>query len=207
MTRHFIMRHGETIYNLTRRLQSNTIHTPLTRLGCDQATRMGEALLEVLGPRPDAQIHVSDTGRALQTLSLIAEVIGTDWFAAQQSADLREIDMGSWCLRSYDELEAEVGPVRLPDHLLRPAPDGEDYPAITARLSRWLAGPGSAPGDHVVVMHGISSRVLRGIMAGYPVHPELGVPIAPSLVQGSIALVEQGGEAVLFGSTVGTQHA
>ncbi len=206
-TRHFIMRHGETVFNHALRLQSNTIHTPLTRLGCDQATHMGEALRAPGALGPDPHVHVSDTGRALQTLALIAEGIGIDWFAAQQTPDLREIDMGSWCLRGYVEVEAEVGPIRLPDHLLRPAPDGEDYPAIAARLHRWLAGPGAAPGDHLVVMHGISSRVLRGIMAGYPVHPDLGVPIAPSLVQGSIALVEGGQERVLFGSTAGTEHA
>ncbi len=206
-SRHFIMRHGETVYNLARVLQSNTIHTPLTRLGCDQATRMGEALRGTLGAHPVAHVHVSDTGRALQTLALIAEVVGIDWFAAQRSADLREIDMGSWCMRGYDAVEAEVGPIRLPDHLLRPAPDGEDYPAIAARLSRWLAGPGAAPGTHIVVMHGISSRVLRGIMGGYPVHADAGVPIAPSLVQGSIALIEQGKERVLYGSEQGTEHA
>lgn len=206
-TRHFIMRHGETVFNAAHVLQSNTIHTPLTRLGCDQATRMGEALAGPEGPRAGMHVHVSDTGRALQTLALIAEVIGIDWFGAQQTPDLREIDMGSWCMRSYAAVEAEFGPVRLPDHLLRPAPDGEDYPAIAARLNRWLAGPGSAPGDHLVVMHGISSRVLRGIMAGYPVHPDLGVPIAPSLVQGSIALIEAGRERVLYGSTQGIEHA
>jgi probable phosphoglycerate mutase len=207
MIRYFIMRHGETVYNRHRILQSNTIHTPLTRLGCDQATRMGEALLAALGRSPDARVHVSDTGRALQTLELIAEVVGLDWFAAQRSADLREIDMGSWCLRSYDAVEAEVGPIRLPDHLLRPAPDGEDYPAIVARLSRWLAGPGSLPGGHIVVMHGISSRVLRGILTGAPILPDIGAPVGPSLVQGSIALIENGIETLLHGSEQGTEHA
>jgi probable phosphoglycerate mutase len=206
-TRHFIMRHGETVYNLARVLQSNTIHTPLTRLGCDQATAMGEALRQALGPAPRVHVHVSDTGRALQTLALIGEVVGIDWFTAQRSADLREIEMGSWCLRSYDAVEAEVGPIRLPDHLLRPAPDGEDYRAIAARLSRWLAGPGALPGDHIVVMHGISSRVLRGMMGGFAVHPDLGVAIAPSLVQGSIALIEDGRESLLYGSRQGTEHA
>jgi probable phosphoglycerate mutase len=168
---------------------------------------MGKALCTALGPGPAAHIHVSETGRALQTLALIAEELAIDWFAGQRTADLREIEMGSWCLRGYDEVEAEVGPIRLPDHLLRPAPDGEDYRAVAARLQRWLAGPGASPGDHIVVMHGISSRVLRGMMAGYPVHRGLGVPIAPSLIQGSIALVEQGRETVLFGSEQGTEHA
>lgn len=209
--RFFIMRHGETVYNAARRLQANHIHTPLTRLGFDQALAMGEALRGALGHTPAVTLHISETGRALQTAAMIAEAVGIDWFAARRSDDLKEIDMGSWCGRLYKDVEAELGPIVLADHLLRPAPDGEDYPMIAARLTRWLEDVGGMtgdhPGDHVVVMHGISSRVLRGIMAGYPVHPDLGVPIAPSLVQGSIALLEEGRETVIFGAERGTEHA
>lgn len=205
--RYFIMRHGETVFNATRRLQANNIHTPLTRQGFEQAVAMGCALRAELGERPSVTLHVSDTGRALQTAALIAEELGVDWFAARRTMDLKEIDMGSWCGRSYNDVEDEVGPIVVEDHLLRPAPDGEDYRMIAARLGRWLAEQGDAGGDHIVVMHGISSRVLRGMMAGYAVHPEHGAPIAPSLVQGSIALVEGGAERTLFGSARGTEHA
>jgi broad specificity phosphatase PhoE len=205
--RFFIMRHGETVYNAARRLQANHIHTPLSRLGVEQALAMGVALRGVLGDRPAVTLHVSETGRALQTMAMIADVLGLDWFAARRTHDLKEIDMGSWCGRLYDDVEAEIGPIVIADHLLRPAPDGEDYPMIAARLAGWLAEVGDAPGDHIVVMHGISSRVLRGMMAGYPVHPDLGAPIAPSLVQGSIALLENGCETVLFGSERGSEHA
>lgn len=205
--RFFIMRHGETVYNAARRLQANHIHTPLTRLGTEQALAMGAALRAALGPSPAATLHVSETGRALQTAALIAQELGLDWFVARRTHHLKEIDMGAWCGRLYDDVEAEVGPIVIADHLLRPAPQGEDYPMIAARLTKWLAEVGDAPGDHIVVMHGISSRVLRGMMAGYPVHPELGAPIAPSLVQGSIALVEHGRETVLFGSERGNEHA
>ena len=205
--RFFIMRHGETVYNAARRLQANHIHTPLTRLGFEQALAMGEALKSTLGEAPAVTLHISETGRALQTAAMVAAGLGLDWFAARRTDDLKEIDMGSWCGRLYDDVEAEVGPIVMADHLLRPAPEGEDYPMIAARLTRWLEEASTMPGDHVVVMHGISSRVLRGIMAGYPVHPELGVPIAPSLVQGSIALVVDGRETVLFGSERGTEHA
>ena len=205
--RFFIMRHGETVYNAARRLQANNIHTPLTRLGAEQALAMGVALRRTLGERPAVSLHVSETGRALQTMAMITDILGLDWFAAQRTDDLKEIDMGAWCGRLYDDVEAEIGPIVLADHLLRPAPDGEDYPMIAARLTRWLGEVGNQPGDHVVVMHGISSRVLRGIMAGYPIRPDLGVPIAPSLVQGSIALIVDGKETVLFGSERGTEHA
>lgn len=205
--RYFIMRHGETVFNATRRLQANSIHTPLTRQGFEQAVAMGIALRAELGERPQVTLHISDTGRALQTASLIAEELGIDWFASRRTMDLKEIDMGSWCGRSYDEVEGEVGPIVIEDHLLRPAPDGEDYPMIAARLNRWLNELGDPGGDHIVVMHGISSRVLRGIMGGYPVHPVHGAPIAPSLVQGSISLIEGGAEHTLFGSSRGIEHA
>ncbi|MFM9934594.1 MAG: histidine phosphatase family protein [Novosphingobium sp.] len=205
--RFFIMRHGETVYNAARRLQANHIHTPLTRLGFEQALAMGGALKAALGETPDVTLHVSETGRALQTAAMVAQGLGIDWFAARRTDDLKEIDMGSWCGRLYDDVEAEIGPIVLADHLLRPAPDGEDYPMIAARLSRWLGEVAGMPGDHIVVMHGISSRVLRGMMAGCPVHPDLGVPIAPSLVQGSIALMVDGRETVLFGAERGTEHA
>jgi probable phosphoglycerate mutase len=201
------MRHGETVYNAARRLQANDIHTPLTRLGCEQAAAMGEALRGALGNKPDVTLHISETGRALQTAALIAQELGIDWFGALRTHDLKEIDMGSWCGRTYDEVEAELGPIVTADHLLRPAPDGEDYPAIAARLNNWLANVVHDGRDHLVVMHGISSRVLRGIMAGYPVHPEHGVPIAPSLVQGSVALIEDGAESVFLGASRGTEHA
>lgn len=206
-TRHFIMRHGETVYNRARVLQSNTIHTPLTTLGCEQARAMGRALAKALAGSSRVQVHVSDAGRAQQTWALIADELGHDWFDAHVTPDLREIDMGSWCGRSYDAVEAEVGPIRLPGHLLQPAPDGEDYRAIAARLQRWREGPGAAAGDHVVVMHGISSRVLRGMMTGLPAHPVFGVGIAPSLVQGSIALIEGARETLAWGSAQGTEHA
>jgi probable phosphoglycerate mutase len=203
--RFFIMRHGETVYNAAHRLQANHIHTPLTSLGFRQAMAMGEALKGAL--RPGAVLHVSETGRALQTAALVAEGAGLDWFAARRDLALVEIDMGSWCQRTYAEVEAEHGAIRLDDHLLRPAPDGEDYAAIEARLRRWLGSVEGEGGDHVVVMHGISSRVLRGIMAGHPVHGEHGAPIAPSLVQGSISLIEEGRETLFLGSQQGVRHA
>lgn len=205
--RFYIMRHGETVFNAAARLQSNSMHTPLTRQGFEQAVAMGCALRRELGERPQVTLHISDTGRALQTAALIAEELWIDWFAGRRTMDLKEIDMGSWCGRSYSDVEDEVGPIVVEDHLLRPAPDGEDYRMIAARLNHWLDDLGDPGGDHIVVMHGISSRVLRGIMADYPVHPVHGAPIAPSLVQGSIALVEGGTERTLFGATRGIEHA
>lgn len=206
-SRFFIMRHGETVFNASRRLQSNTMHTPLTRTGTEQAAHMGRVLREELGTNPPVTVHISETGRALQTAALICDELEIDWFDAHRSPHLVEIDMGSWCGRSYAEVTAENGPIVLDEHLLRPAPDGEDYPAIAARLSKWIDAAKDIPGDHIVVMHGISSRVLRGMMTGLPPHPEHGAPIAKSLKQGSIAEIHKGTERVLYGAETGAEHA
>jgi probable phosphoglycerate mutase len=205
--RFYVLRHGETVFNAARRLQSNAMHTPLTRQGFEQAVMMGQALRGELGERPAVRLHISDTGRALQTASLIAEELGIDWFAANRTPDLFEIDMGSWVGRGYDDVEAEHGPITLADHLLRPAPDGEDYPAIAARLQRWIDTVSDSDETHIVVMHGISSRMLRGLLVGAPPHPDHGTPFASSLRQGSIARIENGQETVFFGSARGVEHA
>ena len=206
-TRFYIMRHGETVFNAARRLQGEEAHTPLTGAGVAQALEMGARLRTALGHAPRVTLHVSDTGRALQTLALVVDRLGLDWFAAKRDARLREIGMGAWGGRLYDEVQGEVGPIVDADHLLTPAPDGEDYPAIAAQLTSWLHDREHESGDHLVVMHGISSRVLRGVMSGLAPHARYGAPIAPGLTQGSITLVENGVDGLLYGAEVGAMHA
>jgi probable phosphoglycerate mutase len=193
--RDFIARHGETVFNAARRLQGDHPHTPLTRAGFAQADEMGRALRALLGPKPALKLWASPTGRALQTLAVIAEHLELDWHGAQTDARLVEIGMGSWGGRYYADVVAEVGPVIDPvTHALKVAPDGERYGAIAERVGGWLRDTDGDGGDRLVVMHGISSRVLRGVMRGLPVDPALGSPLAPGLPQGSVALIEGGRE-------------
>lgn len=193
--RDFIARHGETVFNAARRLQGELLHTPLTRAGFAQADEMGRALRVLLGARPKLALWASPTGRALQTLAVIAEHLELDWHGARTDARLREIGVGSWDGRYYADVVAEVGPVMVDGHL-RPAPDGETYPEIAARVSGWLADTDDDPGDRLVVMHGVSSRVLRGVMTGADGHPDLGAPIAAGLPQGSVVQIVNGIETV-----------
>ena len=195
--RDFIARHGETVFNAARRLQGDHAHTPLTRAGFAQADEMGRALRSLLGPSPKLTLWASPTGRALQTLAVIAEHLRLDWHAARTDARLIEIGMGSWGGRYYADVMAEVGPVIDPvTHALKIAPDGERYDAIAERVGGWLRDTDDDEGDRLAVMHGISSRVLRGVMCGLPVDPALGSPLAPHLPQGSVALIEHGRETV-----------
>lgn len=194
--RDFIARHGETVFNAARRLQGDHLHTPLTRAGFAQADAMGAALAALLGTRPALTLWASNTGRALQTLAVIAEHLELDWHDARHDPRLTEIDTGSWGGRYYADLLAGPLPVVAPTGLLHPAPDGETYPQIAARVSAWLAETDDDPGDRLILMHGISSRVLRGVMTGAAPHPDFGAPIAPGLPQGSVVMIESGVETI-----------
>ena len=201
--RDFIARHGETVFNAARRMQGDAPHTPLTRAGFAQADEMARALRAALGARPALTLWASPTGRALQTLAIVAEHLELDWHGARTDHRLTEIDMGSWGGRYYADLAAEVGTVVRAGGLLACAPDGETYDRIAARVTGWLADTDDDAGDRLVIMHGISSRVLRGVMTGAPVDA-CGAPVLPGNPQGTVTMIERGRETVVH---LGTGHA
>ena len=195
--RDYIARHGETVFNAAGRLQGDAPHTPLTRAGFTQADEMGRALRAELGAKPALTLWASPTGRALQTLAVIAEHLELDWHDTRTDDRLVEIGMGSWGGRYYAEVIADVGPVVDPVFgLLIPAPDGELYHQIAERVSGWLSDTDQDPGDRLVIMHGISSRVLRGVMTGQEEIARYGAPVAADLPQGSVVMIKGGTETV-----------
>ena len=196
--RDFIARHGETVYNIAQRMQGDHPHTPLTRTGFAQADAMGAALRELLGAKPKLTLWASSAGRALQTLAIIAEHLELDWHGARRDDRLVEIGMGEWSGRYYRELTgADADFLDVEARLYRrPAPGGEWYDAIAARVGAWASDTDDDPGDRLVIMHGMSSRVLRGVLTGIDVAPQFDAPVAPDLPQGSIALIEGGRETI-----------
>ncbi|MGZ8286243.1 MAG: histidine phosphatase family protein [Allosphingosinicella sp.] len=199
MARWFIARHGETVFNAARRMQGETVHTPLTRAGFAHAGDIGKALLGALGPAPELSLWASPTGRALQTLAIAAEHLRLDWHEARTDERLSEMDMGDWGGRFYAEIaRAHGGFVDRRTGLFscRP-PGGEWFDDIALRLRAWIAETAVEKSDRLIVMHGISSRVLRGILAGAPDRPGCGAPVAAPLPQGSVVCVEDGTETVV----------
>lgn len=197
-SRLYIARHGETVFNAAARLQGDHAHTPLTRAGFEQADEMGAVLAHRLGPKPDLDLWASDTGRALQTLAIVAEHLGLDWHDARHEPRLSEIGMGSWGGRYYADVTAEHGPiVDRETRLLKPAPDGENYAAIAARVGAWYDEHGGDGRDKLVIAHGISSRVLRGVLLNLDPIPGYDAPVAPGLPQGSVVMIENGKEQLI----------
>jgi len=194
--RDFIARHGETVFNAARRLQGGQDHTPLTRAGFAQADAMGRGLRAFLGAKPTLTLWSSSMGRALQTLAIVVEHLELDWHSARADDRLIEIGMGAWGGRYYADVVADFGEVLDARGLLRCAPDGETYPQIATRVSDWLAETADDPGDRLVIMHGISSRVLRGVMTGAPID-ECGAPVLDGHPQGTVTMIERGIETVV----------
>jgi len=199
MSRCFIARHGETVFNAAHRIQGEVEHTPLTRAGFAQAEAIGDALLAELGPAPELALWASPTGRALQTLAVAAEQVGVDWHAARTDARLSEMAMGAWNGRYYAEIaETHGGFVdrRAGLFTCRP-PGGEWYDDIARRLRTWLEDTVDEGGDRLIVMHGISSRVLRGLLTGASDRAGCGAPVAAPLPQGSVVCIEDGKERIV----------
>jgi glucosyl-3-phosphoglycerate phosphatase len=190
--RFFIARHGETVFNAAARMQGDVLHTPLTRQGFAQADEMGALLRLRLGPGPKLDLWASPAGRALQTLAVIAEHLELDWHCARTDARLREIDIGAWSGRFYEELAAEAGALIDPTTGLftdRP-PGGEIYDEVALRLNSWLDDTAGETADRLIVMHGMSSRVLRGLLTGTG-------RIAANVPQGSLVEIAAGVETRL----------
>ena len=193
----FIARHGETIFNLAGRIQGEHVHTPLTRAGFAQADAMGRALALHLAPDiPTLDLIASDTDRALQTLSVVAEHVGADWHQARSDTRLREIDMGEWGGVMYRDLEGKLEIDHEERLFVTVAPGGEDYRDIARRLEHWLDEQNFTR-DAVLISHGMTSRVLRGLLVGAEAHPRFGAPIAEGLPQGSIVEICDGREEII----------
>ena len=196
--RTLILRHGETVFNAAGRLQGGTAHTPLTRRGFAQADAIGVALSRRLGDRPPLTVWTSDAGRARQSWAIVAEHLGLGWFDARVDARLAEIDVGDWGGRTYAGLREEgTGFDPATGWFGQAAPGGEGLPDVAARLADWVADARGDPGDRLVVMHGMSSRVLRGLLIGEGAVTADGVAVAPALPQGSVVAVDGGVETLL----------
>ena len=197
--RTYIARHGETVFNAARRMQGDQLDTPLTRTGFAQADAMGASLARRLGLQPALELWSSPSGRALQTLAIIAEHLGADWHGASHDRRLQEIDVGEWAGRSYADIMADQGDILDPHEALfsvRP-PGGEWYDDIAVRLRKWIDDTAHLAGDRLVIMHGMSSRVLRGILLGLPIDPLWRAPIAPSLPKGTMVMIDKGVEEIV----------
>lgn len=155
MTELYLVRHGETDWNVARRIQGVT-DIPLNARGREQARECGR----LLARRTFDAIYCSPLSRAVETARLIAGIVGLDEPTAL--TELVERDYGAAEGLSWSEIERRFPEgVRVPGRESREAVALRVVPALIRLAERH---PGEAL---IVISHGGSIRsVLNAVDPG-----------------------------------------
>ena len=160
----FVLRHGETEWNRAGRFQGR-LNSPLTEKGCGQALIQSGLLDDALADRAKFPAFCSPLERAAHTASIALEPLG---LVATQDARLCEVAFGEFEGLTYEEVAKKwpqhkrTADVDLFDwHFDVPA--GESLDSTRIRAKSFLD---DLTGPSIIVTHGMTSRVLRGIWLG-----------------------------------------
>ncbi|ENY5167337.1 TPA: histidine phosphatase family protein [Vibrio parahaemolyticus] len=164
MTRRiFVLRHGETEFNADKKLQGHC-NSSLTSKGSDQARRVGTTLKQYVENRP-FRVYSSTLGRALQTSQIVCEELNYSYENLNKEPRLKEFSLGEWEQRTIPSLEQEIPNLLAQNDWYLQAPNCETYESVRERLSSWLSDV-THDEDIVVVSHGLTGIVLRGLLLG-----------------------------------------
>lgn len=158
----YLVRHGQTLLNVERRLQGCRGDSPLTDLGVEQAKRAGQILEAILPGDRALRVASSPLGRAKSTAAIVLTVLGRAPDAYAVDDRLRELDFGDWTSLNIEEIRRSYGADRAAydaDPWSVPPPHGESYADVAQRAMDWLR---SQQEDTIAVGHGAWGRILRG---------------------------------------------
>lgn len=163
----WFIRHGETDWNLKRRIQGQT-DIPLNETGHMQASAIAQTMAGLHDNLDDFDLHVSPLHRPRQTMQYIVDGFSLDWASIIIDERLKELNFGDLEGSTWPELNARgLDPERDPEgyHAFRPQ-GGESYADATDRVRDWLA---SLTRPTIAVAHGGISRIVRGLVLDLPV--------------------------------------
>lgn len=168
MREFWLLRHGQTDWNLQGRWQGQASFAPgLNETGFAQARRAAELLAGV----PLAAVYSSDLLRARQTAEAIAEKQGLTVLVDQR---LREMNLGEWEGLFSDEVQARYAKEleersRNPLHA-RP-PQGETLAEVARRVRAAVydMARSPVPGPILIVSHGLTLGVLICMFSRFPI--------------------------------------
>ncbi len=192
----YLLRHGETEFNVAGRLQGQR-DSPLTARGRAQARAHG-ALLKTLIAEPEAwRVVASPLGRTMDTARLACAELGLPEAAIETDPRLKEIAFGDWEGLTWAEAETrhpELWAAREADRWGFVVPGGESYAMVALRARAFLDEP---RGNTIVVSHGATGRVMRGLYSRLA-PAEMRTLEQPQealhrLTQGTITRIDHGG--------------
>ena len=168
MTSLWLVRHGQTDWNLEGRYQGQS-DVPLNATGLSQAAAFAASLD---GQQFDA-LYSSDLARAYQTAEVIAARVG---LPVQTDPRLREINQGQWQGRTLDEIKgffnnegAQAKRVTI-DPVTTRAPGGESVWEVSQRMAQTADDIARRypAGTVLVVGHGLALATLYCQAEGIP---------------------------------------
>ncbi len=165
----YMLRHGETAWNIERRMQG-TRNSDLTARGRAQAEAMGLALKAELARAPGPTLFLrSPLGRTRETSLIVGAALGLSPGAWRDDPRLAELSYGAWEGSTWPEIEVHT-PNAMASWRADPEgfcpPGGETHFELRRRSAAALADIAAASTCTVVVGHGVSGAVLRGINLG-----------------------------------------
>jgi broad specificity phosphatase PhoE len=170
----YLLRHGETAWNVAGRYQGRK-DSALTARGRGQAAALGRILATVVGSvNVPLRAYVSPLGRAQETAAIVGRHVALD---CVDESRLSEVTIGSWDGMSRYEIVTEY-PGALDgsdafDWFFR-SPDGESFEAVLRRVSDWLS---EVRNSAAVISHGLTGRIVRGVYLGMSRREMLELPV------------------------------
>jgi len=185
----YYIRHGETDWNVTGRLQGRH-DVSLNAVGRAQATHCGDILRELFGRDgrnpADFEYVSSPLGRARETMELLRSVLGLKPNNYHVEARLAEIAFGNWegfTIAQLRERDPQRIAAREHDKWHFVPPGGESYEMVSARMRDWYEGLAH---DTVAVAHGGTAR---GLIAYLGIAKPAAAPLV-DIAQGVVYLFE-----------------
>ncbi len=165
----YMLRHGETAWNTERRMQGSK-NSDLTARGRVQALAMGRTLKAELDREPGPTIFLrSPLGRTRETSEIVGRELGIASSEWREDIRLAELSYGSWEGFSWAEIEIDH-PTAMADWRADPhgycPPGGETHLDLSRRCRAVLTEIATAGVRTVVVSHGVSGAVVRGLNLG-----------------------------------------
>lgn len=165
----YMLRHGETAWNTERRMQGSK-NSDLTPRGRVQALAMGRTLKAELEREPGPTIFLrSPLGRTRETSEIVGRELGIASGEWREDIRLAELSYGTWEGFSWAEIEIDH-PTALADWRADPhgycPPGGETHIDLRRRCEAVLTEIATSGTRTVVVSHGVSGAVVRGLNLG-----------------------------------------